>query len=303
MQETIWDVLKSKDEEIDILTREKRLDGEERVKLMSRITELEDHVAILTEEVARKDEALEDQMDRRAKPEILWEELNTLKHVKMKEDKAYQERIETLTRLKDDRERDLETLKNAQTTYYASFKDKLDWFTGALREKEEIIRTFKLKENGKSGGTELFSSAKENNRLKVFEKTTDEAKDKSDTAMTSSKTYDGLEHDQGSNDEDQINPTDMEIPERCPMPGCTSEVKFANKSLANLKGHLSRHFSKQITQNFPFKPGQACPLCLEKNKTRLLMHKTGHVYHLGVVHRQIQLYATEEERHILKFIK
>ena len=124
--------------------------------------------------------------------------------------------------------------------------------------------------------------------------------------MTSSKTYDdidSMEHDEELDKDDQTNQTDLEIPERCPMPGCKSEVKFANKSLGNLKGHLSRHFSKQITQDFPFKPQQACPLCLQNNKRHLLMQKTGHLYHLGVVHRQIQLYVSEDEKHILKFIK
>ena len=46
--QSLWNVVKSKDEEINILTREKKLDEEEKVKMMSRITELEDHVAILS---------------------------------------------------------------------------------------------------------------------------------------------------------------------------------------------------------------------------------------------------------------
>ena len=306
MLQTIWDVIKSKNEEIDILTRERSLDEEEKVKLISRITELEVHVAILTEEVGRKDEALMNQLDKRGKPQILWEEnekirseLNTLKHIKMKEDKDYQERIETLTKSKDEAERDLETLKNAQTTYYASFENK---FIRALEEKEEIIRNPKKKENDKS--------VQAKNKKRKFDKTTEEANNKSDlsydTAMTSSKTYDDMddmEHEEELNRDDQINHTDFEIPERCPMPGCKSEVKFSNKSLGNLKGHLSRHFSKQIIQNFSFKPRQACPLCLENNKRHLLIHKTGHLYHLGIVHRQIQLYVSEDEKHILKFIK
>ena len=326
MQEYISNVLKSKDEEIDILTREKKLDGEEKVKLMSRITELEDHVAILSEDIVSKDEALMNQLstqDRMGKPQIRWEdnerlksELNTLRHKKMKEDKDYEDRIKTLTKIKADRERDLETLKNAQTNYYASFKEKLDWFTVALQEKDEIIRTLKIQENqtfGETESSEISSIVNENDNREVFKETTEEANEKSDfsvdksfdTAMTSSKIYDDddMEHEEELTKEVQINRADLEIPERCPMPDCKSEVKFANKSLGNLKGHLSRHFTKQIIKNFPFKPGQACPLCLEKKKKHLLIHKTGHIYHLGVVHRKIQLYATEEERHILKFIK
>ena len=325
MQQSVWYVLKSKDEEIDMLTREKNLDGEEKSKLMSRITELEDHVAILSEQLMSKDEALMNQQsnkERVGKPQILWEdnerlrsELNTLKHIKMKEDQDYKDRIETLTKLKDHKERDLETLKHAQTNYYASFKDKLDWFTAALQERDEIIRTLRIKENETSGETEsyeLSSSVKENKKLNVlFYGTTKEANDSSDfsedksfdTATSSSKIYEDMELEEELPKNDQINHTDFGIPERCPMPGCHSEVKFANKSLGNLKGHLSRHFSKQIIKSFPFKPQQACPLCLEKNKRHLLVHKTGHIYHLGIVHRQIQLYVTEDERHILKFLK
>ena len=308
MHQTVWSVLKSKDEEINILTLEKKLDGEEKLRLMSRITELEDHVAILTEELERKDEALMNPSSKEGlgKPAILWEEndrlrskLSTLTHIRLKQDQENQEKIEALTKIIDDKERDLETLKNAQTKYYTSFKDKLDWFTGALKEKDEIIRTLKIKENGKFGETELSASVEENNKLKLSGKTTEkEANDKSfDAAMTSSKTY----------EEEELTMDDktkhFQIPERCPMPGCNSEVKFANKSVGNLKGHLSRHFTRQIIQNFPFKPRQECPLCLEKNKKHLLTGRTGHVYHLGIVHRQIQLYVTEEEKHILKFIK
>ena len=72
---------------------------------------------------------------------------------------------------------------------------------------------------------------------------------------------------------------------KCPIPDCKSISKFPN--IGGLKTHITAHFSKLITQKYPFnyKSPKPCVIC--KKSSIKLSSSHGHFYHYGMTHREL----------------